>query len=346
MRDRLNLLTALGTYFQNITTYYNTENNAFNIDIQYIEKVLNQAQQQNPWFTRENILFTFEAWSKVLTKEKLEKWVASYDFSSVNSKKIGLVTAGNIPLVGLHDIISILISGHSIMLKPSSQDRILTTFVIDFLQQNSVFQDKIYITEQKLRNFDAIIATGSNNTALYFESYFGKYPHIIRKNRNAVAVITEQDSDEDLIKLSNDIFQYFGLGCRSVSKVFIPKNYDLNRLFQAFYHHKDIINHHKYHNNYDYNKAVYLMNGENLLENGFLLLKEDSGYASPISVLFYEHYDDLQQLKSKLIQDKYQIQCVVSAVSIPDSVPFGKAQQPELWDYADGVDTLQFLAQL
>lgn len=344
---RIETLAALGNYFNNIVFHFKNKNTEDNPDFQSVDSIIRQAQIENSWFTEDNLLFALQSWSKVLTEKNLKQWVKTYNLEHSAEKVIGLVTAGNIPLVGLHDMLCVWLSGHNLLIKPSSQDRKLTKLVVDFLNNFSIeFKNQINITEQKLQGFDAIIATGSNNTALYFETYFGKYPHIIRKNRNAVAVLSGNESENDLQNLADDIFMYFGLGCRNVSKIFIPINYDLDHIFRAIYPKKDIIHHHKYKNNYDYNKAVYLMSGENLLENGFVLFKEDSQYASPIAVVFYEYYNDLESLKQRLNQDKDQIQCVVGAVEIPNIVPFGKAQQPELWDYADGVDTLQFLSEL
>jgi len=191
-----------------------------------------------------------------------------------------------------------------------------------------------------------VIATGSNNTARYFDYYFGKYPHIIRQNRNSVAILTGKESSKDLELLGEDIFRYFGLGCRSVSKIFVPKNYDFDKLFKAIYPYKDIINYKKYQNNYDYNKAVYLMSQFKLIENGFLMLKEDRSYASPIASLFYEYYENSDQLTQKLTVEKEAIQCIVGNQAIENIVPFGETQKPQLWDYADGVDTLDFLQNL
>ncbi len=208
------------------------------------------------------------------------------------------------------------------------------------------FKNYIEFTEGRLINFDAVIATGSNNTARYFEYYFGKYPHIIRKNRNSVAVLTGNETVEELTALANDIFRYFGLGCRNVSKLYVPENYDFEAYFKAMYSWKEIIHNHKYINNYDYNKAVYLMDSFPLLDNEFLLLKEDDGFSSPISVVFYEKYSTFEKLNKELELQSENIQCIVSNANLPNEVSFGKAQTPDLWDYADGVDTVDFLLKL
>ena len=205
---------------------------------------------------------------------------------------------------------------------------------------------KITFVEGKLEGFDAVIATGSNNTARYFEYYFKDKPSIIRKNRNSVAVLNGTESHEDLVGLGEDIFRYFGLGCRNVSKLFVPKGYNFEAFFKAMYEYRDVIHYEKYANNYDYNKAVFLMSNFQLLDNEFLTIKEDVSYASPISSVFYEFYDDLEEIKTRLHTDTEQIQCIVSKDLIPNSVAFGQTQQPKLWDYADNVDTLAFLNNL
>ena len=306
---------------------------------------LKRAKEFNGWFTEDNILYAFESWSNLLTESNLNDWISNYSLNS-NNKVVAVVMAGNIPLVGFHDFLSVLLSGHAIIVKQSSNDKYFLPLIAKYIEKvEPGFNKRITFTEGKLTDFDAAIATGSNNTARYFEYYFGKYPNIIRRNRNSVAVLTGDESEEDLGGLGEDIFRYFGLGCRSVSKLFVPKDYDFDHLFKAIYKYKDIIEYKKYANNYDYNKAVYLMSEFQLLENGFLMLKEDQSYSSPIASLFYEYYDGLPSLKQKLDDDKEQIQCVVSN-SLESSVEFGKTQQPALTDYADGVDTMSFLSSL
>jgi hypothetical protein len=258
-----------------------------------------------------------------------------------------LILAGNIPLVGFHDFLSVLLSGHKVLVKTASNDQHLIKFLARYLVTVAPeMENYITFTDGKLENFDAVIATGSNNTARYFEFYFKDKPSIIRKNRNSVALLTGTESQEDLVRLGEDIFRYYGLGCRNVSKLFVPKDYDFQPFFKAIYEYKDVIFYEKYSNNYDYNKAVFLMSNFKLLDNEFLTLKEDSSYTSPISSVFYEYYDDLEQVTLRLENDKDQIQCVVSNGLTPNSIPFGKTQQPELWDYADNVDTLHFLLQI
>ncbi|MBA4134953.1 MAG: acyl-CoA reductase [Flavobacterium sp.] len=305
------------------------------------------SQSHNGWFTPEQVCHAVQSWAKALTEDNLNTWLSRYDFSTIQPKTVGLILAGNIPLVGFHDFLSVLISGHKVLVKTSSNDQHLIKFLAQYLVTVSPEMDNnITFTDGKLENFDAVIATGSNNTARYFEFYFKDKPSIIRKNRNSVALLNGKESHEDLVLLGEDIFRYYGLGCRNVSKLFVPKDYDFQPFFKAIYEYKDVIFYEKYSNNYDYNKAVFLMSNFKLLDNEFLTLKEDSSYASPISSVFYEYYDDLEQIKLRLENDKGQIQCVVSNGLTPNSIPFGKTQQPELWDYADNVDTLQFLIKL
>ncbi len=252
--------------------------------------------------------------------------------------------AGNIPLVGFHDFLSVLISGHKVLVKQSSNDKQLLPVIAGFLMNIAPeFENRIRFTEERLTDFDAVIATGSNNTAGYFEYYFKGKPNIIRKNRNSVAILTGKESKEELEALGEDVFRYFGLGCRNVSKLYVPKEYDFESFFKAMYPWHTLLNSAKYANNYDYNKAVYLMSEFKLLENGFLILKEDESFGSPIATLFYEEYEDKKELQEKLEQNKENLQCVVGTKA---DVDFGQTQHPKLWDYADGVDTLKFLEKL
>lgn len=305
------------------------------------------SQSHNGWFTPEQVHFSINSWAEALTEENLNQWLSNYDFSEVQPKTIGLILAGNIPLVGFHDFLSVLISGHNVMVKTSSNDQKLLPFLAEYLiAVEPKLAESITFAEGKLENFDAVIATGSNNTARYFEYYFKDKPSIIRKNRNSVAVLNGQESKEDLIGLGEDIFRYFGLGCRNVSKLFVPRGYDFKQFFEAIFEYGDIIHYEKYANNYDYNKAVFLMSMFPLLDNEFLTLKEDESYASPISSVFYEFYDDLESVKNRLLKDSEKIQCIVSNNLINDSIPFGSSQKPKLWDYADNVDTISFLLKI
>ena len=310
--------------------------------------IFDKAEQQNSWFTRANVIFAFKSWSEALSKNNVEQWLSQYQLPQTTSpKKILIIMAGNLPLVGLHDLLCVLVTGHKAIVKLSSNDCVLLPYLITQMKTFAPeWTEAVTFTDDKVTEYDAVIATGSNNTARYFEYYFGKKPHIIRKNRHSVAVLTGKETPEELFALGKDIFLYYGLGCRSISKLFVPKGYDFNLLFQAIYPYKDIIQEQKYANNYDYNKAVYLMSLFQLLENGFLLLKEDEHYGSPIATLFYEYYTDVASLKEKLTTDAEKIQCVVAHNFTTEEVAFGETQTPQLWDYADGVDTLNFLLKL
>lgn len=306
--------------------------------------LIENQKHHNGWFIESEVYFSIQSWSDALTSENLEQWLTSYQISEKPPKTVGLILAGNIPLVGFHDFLSVLISGHKALIKTSSNDKHLLPFLANYLIQiEPSLKSRIEFTDGQLKDFDAVIATGSNNTARYFEYYFKNKPNIIRKNRNSVAVLTGNETHEDLVNLGKDIFTYFGLGCRNVSKLFIPKNYDFEKFFKAMYEYREIINNQKYINNYDYNKAVFLMSNFLILDNEFLVLKEDSSYSSPIASVFYEHYSNLDEIKTKIHQDNELIQCVVSNNLIPNSVNFGQTQLPKLSDYADNVDTIAFL---
>ena len=307
------------------------------------EQLIQLSQSHNGWYTPEQVYFSIQSWAKALTQENLDQWTSSYDFTTTESKTIALILAGNIPLVGFHDFISVLISGHNILVKTSSDDQHLLPFLAKYLITiEPQLANKITFVEGKLENFDAVIATGSNNTARYFEYYFKDKPSIIRKNRNSVAVLNGQETKEQLIALGEDIFRYFGLGCRNVSKLFVPKGYSFDAFFEAIFEYQEVIHYEKYANNYDYNKAVFLMSNYKLLDNGFLTLKEDSSHASPISSVFYEYYDSLTEIEKRLESEAETIQCIVSNNLVQNSIPFGQTQRPQLWDYADHVDTISF----
>lgn len=312
-----------------------------------MEMEIDRAIHYNGWFTRDNIEFSLNQWSKALTKENIETWLKPYDLSPNKSKTVGIIMAGNIPLVGFHDFISVLLSGHKVLVKQSSNDQRLLPIIADYLVSlDPDYQKMITFTEGRMLNFDAVIATGSNNTARYFEYYFQDKPSIIRKNRNSIAVLTGNETREQLEALGNDIFRYFGLGCRNVSKLYVPNNYDFDSFYKALepWHH--LTNHAKYANNYDYNKAVYLMSEFKFLDNGFLVLRPSEDWSSPISTLFFENYKDENSLRESLEGHREKIQCIVSSGFLPEEVSFGQTQQPQLWDYADNVDTMLFLEQL
>jgi hypothetical protein len=302
------------------------------------------SQSHNGWYTPEQVYFSIQSWAEALTEENLNQWLSAYDFQVNEPKNIALILAGNIPLVGFHDFLSVLITGHDVLIKTSSNDQHLLPFLAKYIIAiDPELANKITFVEGKLENFDAVIATGSNNTARYFEYYFKDKPSIIRKSRNSIAVLNGKETKEQLSALGEDIFRYFGLGCRNVSKIFVPKGYIFDGFFEAIFEYQDVIHYEKYANNYDYNKAVFLMSNFKLLDNGFLTIKEDKSHASPISSVFYEFYDDIKDLQIRLQTENEQIQCIVSNNLIKDSIDFGQTQRPKLWNYADNIDTISFL---
>ncbi|MBS3770303.1 MAG: hypothetical protein KGY69_08610 [Bacteroidales bacterium] len=318
-------------------------------------KLLHQATEKasitNPWFTSFYIREALRSIGESLRREHLDKWTDQYPELKKQTgtpQKIGVVNAGNIPLVGFHDFLSVILSGHIYYGKLSSKDEHLPKAIAGILTETEPeLKERIIFESKFLKQFDAIIATGGNNTSRYFHYYFGKYPHIIRRNRNAIAVLTGEEKDEELARLGDDIFLYFGMGCRNVSKLYLPKGFDINRLLNNIVDYRFVMDHHKYANNYDYNKAIYTMNQAPHLDNGFLLLREDEPIPSPIAALHYERYDDLNQVKNMLDQKQEQIQCIVTrSREFPEGVNFGKAQYPALWDYADNIDTMRFLLSL
>lgn len=318
-----------------------------NIDEEVLKDVIDRSGYKNPWFTQDNIRLSLNGLINYLDEKRLNVWINKYDISNVLSKKVGLVMAGNIPLVGIHDMICVLISGHGLIAKMSSQDDVLIPFIVDeLIKIEPEFKGKIEFVD-RLKGMDAVIATGSNNTSRYFDYYFSKYPNVIRKNRTSIAVLNGEEKSNELINLGQDIFSYFGLGCRNVSKVYLPTGYGIEKLIPHLEDFKDLIHHNKYGNNYFYQRSIFLVNQTPHLDNGFSLFQQNENLASPISVLFYDYYDDVQELKNGLSTYKDQIQCVVSNMKdFENRVVFGKAQTPEISDYADGIDTMDFLSRI
>lgn len=312
------------------------------------EELYRKIKNNNSWFTKENVKNAFLGLQLFLDRKELKEWIIPYNLDSVRDKKtIGLMLAGNIPAVGFHDILCVLITGHKAAIKLSTTDSASIQWLVNSLIEIEPRFGELVSFEDMLRNKDAYIATGSDNSSRYFDYYFGKYPHIIRKNRTSVAVLKGDEKGADFLSLGKDIFQYFGLGCRNVSKIFIPNKEILTDLLDAVEAFNYLADHHKYRNNYDYNKSIYLVNSEVHLDNGFLLLKESEELVSPISVLYYEVYSDQAGLKEKIEAISAKTQCVVSKDAwYPQSFPFGRAQCPTLSDYSDGVDTISFLKGL
>jgi len=351
LETKKSVFVELGKFLSQFSEEQNTRNESVlgnDLFFDDFVKLILLSQSHNGWYTPEQVYFAIKSWADALTEENITKWLSQYatEFTQDDQteKNVALILAGNIPLVGFHDFLSVLVTGNKALIKTSSNDQHLLPFLAKYLVfADESLKDKITFVEGKLEKFDAVIATGSNNTARYFEYYFKDKPSIIRKNRNSVAVLNGNETKEDLENLGEDIFRYFGLGCRNVSKLFVPKDYSFVAFFEAIFKYQDVIHYEKYANNYDYNKAVFLMSNFKLLDNGFLTLKEDPSYASPISSVFYEFYENIEELQSRLEADAEQIQCIVSNDLIQNSIPFGQTQNPQLWDYADNVDTITFL---
>ena len=350
LEQRINAFVKLGVFMSQFTQENSQKLNTIEHNALFYDGFLHQiklAEEHNGWFTKDNIYFALSRWSNLLTINNINKWLGKYHFNIIKSKKVATIMAGNIPLVGFHDFLSVLISGHNVIVKQSSNDKQLLPYLAKYLEYvEPAFKGGITFTEDKLKDFDAVIATGSDNTARYFEYYFKDKPSIIRKNRNSVAILNGNESDEELRLLSEDVFRYFGLGCRNVSKLFVPKDYSFDNFFKGVYDWNHIINQSKYSNNYDYNKAVYLMSEFDMLENGFLMIKEDESYASPIASVFYEYYNSNAELKEKLNADQEKIQCIVANKFTDTEISFGETQKPELWNYADDIDTIDFLLKI
>ena len=348
---RINAFAELGQVMGNAAMSITTQDHTIKNEYPAFFESLQTAVYHNPWFTLENIAFALSQWHQALKCETIENWIKNYSpgVQNTESKRVVVIMAGNIPLVGFHDFLCTLLAGHIFIGKLSSADKILLPVLAEILCRfEPLFTDKIHFTEETVKDFDAIIATGSNNTSRYFEFYFSKYPHIIRKNRNGVAVLTGNESDETLVKLGSDICTYFGLGCRNVSKVFVPIGYDLKRLFIAIEPYVKVLSEHfKYMNNHSYHGSVYLLNKTPYLDNGVILLTESDQYSSPIAVVYYQHYDDIATLQENLNRDNELIQCIANEV-FPNSktVHLGSTQSPGLGDYADGIDTMEFLIGL
>ena len=304
LQERINAFVKLGDFLrqfsnEDIQKSDNIEHNALFFD--GFKHQIKLAKEHNGWFTQDNIRFAINSWSEALRLENINTWLKAYNFDDTSSKQVAIIMAGNIPLVGFHDFLSVLISGHSVLVKQSSNDKQLLPFLAKYLEYVAPkFKQKIVFTEGKIEGFDAVIATGSNNTARYFQYYFKGKPSIIRNNRNSVAILSGHESTDDLKNLSEDIFRYYGLGCRNVSKLYVPKGYKFDTFFESIYHWHPIVDKAKYANNYDYNKAVYLMSEFDMLENGFFMIKEDESFASPIATIFYEYYEDSNELKKNV----------------------------------------------
>ena len=305
-------------------------------------EVIVRQKHYNGWFTEEMVRKSLLSLGNLLTQKNLEDWTSGYTFSSKPST-IALIMAGNIPLVGFHDFLSVLFSGNKVLAKLSSDDKHLLPALASFLYGiEPELSDRIKFSEGKISDFDAVIATGSDSSALYFEQYFSSYPHIFRSNRTSLAILDGSEDIKDIELLAQDIFDYYGRGCRNVSHLVLPRGFNINRIFEGIVTMGDVIYNKKYGNNYDYNKAVHLLNLENLLDNNFVLLKESDELHSPLGMLNYHFYDSELDVKDYLNKHKNKLQCIVGK----DYVPYGSAQKPALNEYADGLDTLKWLNEL
>ncbi len=315
-----------------------------------LQLAVSKSQSENPWFTIDNQLSAIHSLGDILKKKNLKDWTFDYRtvFDREKSKSVALVMAGNIPLVGFHDVLSVLISGHTAVARVSKDDPFLLPAVLDILiTLEPRFKPFIHLVDGKLPAFDAVIATGSNNSAAHFDYYFSRYPHIIRHHRNAVAILTGEEKPDEISALADDIMRYFGLGCRNVSKLYVPEKYDFSGLIRSLDPFIHYLNHHKYRNNFDYNRSMYLLNQVSFMEGGALLITEDSQISSRISVLHYEYFTDKQSVISKVEEHESEIQCVVSSLPLTRwHVKPGFTQKPGLTDYADHLDVLKFLAEL
>jgi Acyl-CoA reductase (LuxC) len=330
LQQRITILTRLGNYMLS--------------NDQEWQQAKEKASRENGWFIPEFVeLATRNIADNFLQKDILEQWAAGYSLPAINNKPklIGIVMAGNIPLVGFHDLLCVFIAEHKALIKPSSKDETLIRHIAGIMAGWNEEINELIQFEVMLKNCDAYIATGSNNSAGYFEYYFKKYPHIIRRNRTSVAILTGEETKEELEKLADDVYLYFGLGCRNVTKIYLPEDYDFIPLLTAFKKYDSLADHHKYKNNYDYNLAIHLLNKKIYMSNASVLLIEDSSPFSPISQLNYEFYNDPDKLTASL-KNNSAIQCIAGKKWIP----FGQTQSPSINDYADGVDTLQFLVSL
>ena len=336
---KINALVGLGQYLNALLD--SQSENDFNIN-----KLLNEVFYRNKWFSETYVIFSIRQWSKVLTLENLYNWLEAYNLNPIIPKKVGLILPGNIPAVGFHDVICTWLSGHHPKIKLSSKDDILIPFFCSFIE-NKLNQSCFEIVEKRLTDFDAVIATGTNNTIHHFDYYFRKVPRLLRSNRSSVAVIQGNDSSQELEKLGKDLFTYYGLGCRNVSKIYLPENFKLNKIIQAVDSYKHLRDSSKYDNNLTYQKAVCFLQNQKFTDGGFFLMQESKNLHAPISMIYYEYYTSFKELIEVLNTIENQIQCIVSSSEVFDnSVEFGQTQSPQLWDYADGVDTMSFLENL
>ncbi|WP_185852043.1 acyl-CoA reductase [Blattabacterium cuenoti] len=309
------------------------------------QKILQKITIANNWFRIEDLLITFDQWGKILQKKKLEYWMSKYTFIKKKPKKILVIMPGNVPMVGFHDFLCVILSGHKIIIKLSEEDNLLLPFLCEIIiNDKPSLKNKIKFTNNIFHEkFDYVIATGNNNTARYFEYYFRKQPLLLRKNRTSVAVLQGTETEEELISLNRDMLTYSGRGCRNVGKIFVPHNYDVHLILKKSFISEYITKNYKYTDNYKYYLSVYTMDKVHFKKNHFVLFKEEKNYHSPISVVYYEFYNNLNELKKTILENNNHVQCVVSKNFLEEEILFGKTQYPKLEDFADKIDTIQFL---
>jgi len=341
MKERINGFIELGNFLRAfLAGERNTEQ-------QKLDELIDSCYQYNGWFNRENVLKSLEGIVRILEVNELHEFGKQFK-TLKNTKTVALIMAGNIPAVGFHDLLCVLLSGNRALVKLSSDDKLIIPFFTNWLAKHEpTLRGQVLYAEGKLEKFDAVIATGSDNSARYFKHYFERYPHVIRKNRTSVAVLTGDETKEELELLGNDVFDYFGRGCRNVSKVFVPKGYRLDSLFDGLFSFGKVVENKKYANNYEYNRAIYLLNKEPFLDNNFLIIKQSHSLHSPVGVLFYEEYASLAEVEAKLASLGPEIQCIVTnSILSVNSLPLGSAQCPTVFNFADNVNTVVFLNNL
>ena len=332
LKERINALVSLGK--------------TIDIDQNVWRFAIEEACAQNPWFTPASINLSLQGIKHFLHEDDLQRWAELYAIPSSNiSKRCGLIMAGNIPCVGFHDLLCVFLTGNHAVIKLSSKDSVLPQFIVQTICAIDPRCNEYFNVVERLNDIDAIIATGSNNSSRYFEMYFAKYPHIIRKNRNGIAVLYGDERDEDIRALGLDIFAYFGLGCRNVSKIYIPENYNFDQLMAILHEFNDVVNHNKYKNNFDYNIALFMLNKAQYMNNGAFMLVKEKSLASRIASVNYEYFESIESLTRELTSLSEQIQCVVSTRELEGikTIRPGTSQSPTFIDYADGIDTMQFL---
>jgi hypothetical protein len=329
LNDRIDAISRLGTYLIG------------DFETEFLD-ILTKAEINNPWFTIDNQKQALMNIGMQLNDNNLNAWISPYKLKqNPIPEDVLIIMAGNIPLVGFYDLISVIVTGNNATVKMSSNDNILLPYLIKKLTEINIGFKQIIQFTDKVRGkvYNKIIATGSNISSRYFEYYFRDTSCLIRKNRRSIAILDGNEDRNELEQLGHDVFSYFGLGCRNVSKFYIPVGYDLDKLFQAFYSYRNIIEHLKYSNNYDYYKAILLMGNNKFMDNGFVILKEDSSLDSPVAIQYYQFYSNIEEVQDMISKNHTKLQCIVSR----EDVLFGEAQKPNLWDYSDGIDTIDFL---